>query len=64
MLIGIPRETRTGETRVAATPETVKKYAASGKHAIVLETGAGSMASFPDADYQAAGARIGSAADA
>ena len=64
MLIGIPRETRTGETRVAATPETVKKYAASGKHAIVVESGAGTMASFPDADYEAAGARIGSAADA
>ena len=31
MLIGIPRETRPGETRVAATPETVKKLAASGK---------------------------------
>jgi NAD(P) transhydrogenase subunit alpha len=64
MLIGIPRETRTGETRVAATPETVKKYAASGKHAIVVESGAGTMASFPDADYEAAGARTGSAADA
>jgi tartrate dehydrogenase/decarboxylase/D-malate dehydrogenase len=36
MLIGIPRETRTGETRVAATPETVKKIAASGKHEIVV----------------------------
>ena len=34
MLIGIPRETRTGETRVAATPETVKKLAASDKHEI------------------------------
>ena len=33
MQIGIPRETRPGETRVAATPETVKKMAASGKHA-------------------------------
>ena len=41
MLIGIPRETRPGETRVAATPETVKKLAASGKHEIVVETGAG-----------------------
>ena len=41
MLIGIPRETRPGETRVAATPETVKKLAASGKHAVVVEAGAG-----------------------
>ncbi|MDQ6916205.1 MAG: Re/Si-specific NAD(P)(+) transhydrogenase subunit alpha [Pseudomonadota bacterium] len=64
MIIGIPRETRTGETRVAATPETVKKLAASGKHQIVVETGAGAHASIPDADFQAAGARVGSAADA
>ncbi len=64
MLIGIPRETRPGETRVAATPETVKKYAASGKHEIVVEAGAGAAASYPDGDYQAAGARVGSAAEA
>jgi NAD(P) transhydrogenase subunit alpha len=61
MIIGIPRETRAGETRVAATPETVKKLAASGKHPIVVEAGAGAMANIPEADFQAAGARIGSA---
>ena len=64
MLIGIPRETRPGETRVAATPETVKKLAASGTHAIVVEVGAGQGSSIPDADYVAAGATIGSAAGA
>ncbi|MEO8848316.1 MAG: NAD(P)(+) transhydrogenase (Re/Si-specific) subunit alpha, partial [Casimicrobiaceae bacterium] len=64
MLIGIPRETRTGETRVAATPETVKKLAASGKHAIVVERGAGLASSVADADYAAAGATLGSAAEA
>ena len=64
MLIGIPRETRPGETRVAATPETVRKIAASGKHDIVVEAGAGSASSIPDADYQAAGARLGSAGEA
>jgi NAD(P) transhydrogenase subunit alpha len=64
MLIGIPRETRPGETRVAATPETVKKLAASGKHELVVESGAGQYAAIPDADFQAAGARIGSAAAA
>ena len=37
MQIGIPRETRPGETRVAATPETVKKLAASGKHTLIVE---------------------------
>jgi NAD(P) transhydrogenase subunit alpha len=64
MIIGIPRETRQGETRVAATPETVKKLAASGKHPLVVETGAGAHASIPDADFQTAGARIGTVAEA
>ena len=64
MLIGIPRETRPGETRVAATPETVKKLAASGQHAIVVESGAGLASAIPDTLYEAAGARIGSAAEA
>jgi NAD(P) transhydrogenase subunit alpha len=64
MLIGIPRETRAGETRVAATPETVKKLAASGKHAIVVESGAGVASAIPDDQYVAAGATIGTAAQA
>ena len=64
MIIGIPRETRPGETRIAATPETVKKLAASGKHEIVVESGAGTSSSIPDGDFQAAGARIVSAGDA
>ena len=64
MLIGIPRETRPGETRVAATPETVRKITSSGKHAVVIESGAGVASSVPDAAYEAAGARIGSAVDA
>ena len=64
MIIGIPRETRAGESRVAATPETVKKLAASGKHELVVEAGAGTPSSIPDAEFQAAGARIGSASEA
>jgi NAD(P) transhydrogenase subunit alpha len=64
MIIGIPRETRAGETRVAATPETVKKLAVSGKHPIVVEAGAGMLASYPDSEFQAAGARIGNAEQA
>jgi NAD(P) transhydrogenase subunit alpha len=63
MRIGIPRETRPGETRVAATSETIRKIAASGKHEIVVEAGAGTASSIADADYQSAGARIGSRAD-
>ena len=62
MRIGIPAETRPGETRVAATPETVKKLAA--KHQIVVQAGAGLTASVTDAAYAAAGATIGTAADA
>ncbi|MDC8759476.1 Re/Si-specific NAD(P)(+) transhydrogenase subunit alpha [Janthinobacterium fluminis] len=62
MRIGIPAETRPGETRVAATPETVKKLAA--KHEVIVQAGAGVMASAVDEAYVAAGARIGSAAEA
>ncbi|MBA5690264.1 Re/Si-specific NAD(P)(+) transhydrogenase subunit alpha [Rugamonas apoptosis] len=62
MRIGIPAETRSGETRVAATPETVKKLAA--KHQIVVQSGAGMPASVTDEAYAAAGAQIVSAAEA
>ncbi|VVE22510.1 NADP transhydrogenase subunit alpha [Pandoraea capi] len=63
MKIGIPAETLAGESRVAATPETVKKLVASG-HQIVIGRGAGDAASVPDAAFEAAGATLGSAADA
>ncbi|MFF7397091.1 Re/Si-specific NAD(P)(+) transhydrogenase subunit alpha [Achromobacter sp. NPDC008082] len=63
MHIGIPKETRDGETRVAATPETVKKYV-GGKHTVVVERGAGTAARFLDDAYEAAGATLGSAQDA
>jgi NAD(P) transhydrogenase subunit alpha len=63
MRIGVPAETRAGETRVAATPETVKKLA--GKNEVRVQAGAGAAASVLDADYAAAGARIvGSAVEA
>jgi proton-translocating NAD(P)+ transhydrogenase subunit alpha len=61
MLIGIPAETRAGEARVAATPETVKKLVAGGHHKIVVQSGAGARASIPDAEFQAAGATIAAA---
>lgn len=57
MLIGIPKETVVGETRVAATPETVKKFAALGLN-IVVQSGAGLASSATDAAYEAAGAKI------
>jgi NAD(P) transhydrogenase subunit alpha len=62
MRIGIPAETRAGETRVAATPETVKKMLAAG-HQVLVEQGAGAGASIPDGEFQAAGATLASAAD-
>ncbi len=58
MHIGIPAETRAGETRVAATPETVKKLIAKGLHTVLVQTNAGVNASIPDSAYQEAGAVI------
>ncbi len=58
MQIGVPAETRPGETRVAATPETVKKLAAGGRHAVLVQSGAGVAASVPDKEFEAAGAKI------
>lgn len=64
MQIGIPAEIRGGETRVAATPETVKKFTVKGFHTVLVQAGAGTGASIPDEAFQAAGATIvGSAAD-
>src|SRR5882762_1783223 len=57
MIIAIPKERRADETRVAATPETVKKLKGLGLE-IVIEKDAGQAANFADADYQAAGAKI------
>ncbi|HEX6859522.1 MAG TPA: Re/Si-specific NAD(P)(+) transhydrogenase subunit alpha [Caulobacteraceae bacterium] len=62
-LIAVTRERRAGETRVAATPETVKKLIASG-FSVVVEAGAGLGASVPDAAYAEAGAEIAKTAKA
>src|SRR3954453_10460236 len=51
-----------GETRCAAIPETVKKFIALGAE-VSVEKGAGDDASISDADFEAAGAKIGSRAD-
>src|SRR4051812_28760278 len=58
MRVGIPRETTQGERRVALVPETVGKLAAAGFE-LVVETGAGEAASFPDGAYTEAGATLG-----
>ncbi len=57
MLIGVPAETATGENRVAATPETVKKLVAQG-HQVRVQAGAGVRASVLDDAYTNAGAEI------
>jgi len=57
MLIGVPAETQAGESRVAATPETVKKLVALG-HELRVQSGAGLAASVTDAAYEAAGAKV------
>ena len=63
MYIGVPAESAAGETRVAATPETVKKLVAQG-HSVCVQSGAGVAASAPDAAYQAVGAEVVDAASA
>ncbi|MFC5472645.1 Re/Si-specific NAD(P)(+) transhydrogenase subunit alpha [Paraherbaspirillum soli] len=63
MKIGIPAETLPGETRVAATPETVKKLVAA-KHQVLVQSGAGTLSSITDQAYAAAGAQVVSAAEA
>jgi NAD(P) transhydrogenase subunit alpha len=63
MQIGVTRETRAGETRVAATPTTVRQLIGLG-YDVLIEHGAGELSSFSDAAYAEAGATLGSAADA
>lgn len=57
MKIAIPRERRENEKRVAASPDTVKKFVGLGAE-VIIETGAGTLSSFQDQDYQDAGASI------
>ncbi len=63
MKIAVLKERRFGETRVATTPDTVKKLVGL-KHVVAIESGAGLTAGVRDEDYVAAGASVGSAADA
>ncbi|MFF9485482.1 Re/Si-specific NAD(P)(+) transhydrogenase subunit alpha [Streptomyces sp. NPDC014676] len=63
MLIGVTRETRPGETRVAATPATVRQLTGLG-YDVVIETGAGAGSSITDEAYIRAGAAIGTGEEA
>lgn len=60
--VAVLKERAAGETRVSATPETVRKLAALGAK-IAVESGAGISASIADEDYRDAGAEIGAAAE-
>src|SRR5436305_1020909 len=57
MRIGVPRETAAGERRVALVPEVVGKLVPAGFE-VLVQRGAGQAASFPDAAYEEAGARL------
>ena len=57
MKIGIPKEIKNGEGRVALTPAGVKKLTAEG-HIVFVETGAGSLSGFGDEEYRSVGAQI------
>lgn len=57
MIVGIPREIKQGEGRVAVTPPLVKEIAESG-HSVLIEEGAGNLSGFSDAEFLAAGAKI------
>jgi alanine dehydrogenase len=57
MLVGVPKEIKVHESRVALTPEGVFEFVRSG-HQVVVETGAGVGSAISDADFIAAGARI------
>ncbi|MGH9150460.1 MAG: alanine dehydrogenase [Acidimicrobiales bacterium] len=63
MIVGVPAEVKSGENRVAMTPDGARELVAHG-HAVVVERGAGEGSSISDAEYQAAGARIVATEDA
>lgn len=62
MQVGVPREIKDGEHRVALTPAGVTELVRAG-HEVLVESGAGEGSSIPDADFTAAGARIIGSAD-
>ncbi|HEU5476051.1 MAG TPA: alanine dehydrogenase [Actinophytocola sp.] len=62
MLVGVPREVKNHEYRVAITPAGVIELIRRG-HDVLIETGAGAGSSVPDADYLAAGAKIAPSAE-
>jgi NAD(P) transhydrogenase subunit alpha len=65
MRLGLPKESRAGERRVAFVPDTVKRLLAKNPTVtVIVESGAGAAAGFADTAYTAVGATVGTAADA
>ena len=62
MIIGIPKESSQGETRVAATPNSIKSLKKLGFD-VVVESGAGDLSGFSDDAYRDAGASVAAAAE-
>lgn len=62
MIIGVQRERAPGETRVAATPDSVRQLVGAGLD-VVVEAGAGEAAGYPDALYKEAGASVSKSVD-
>ena len=58
MRIGVPKEIRVGEARVALAPEVIGKLVKQGIE-VVIEKGAGTLSGFEDGQYEKAGAKIG-----
>ena len=61
MLIGVPKEIKSGEARVGVTPGAASEYVAHG-HTVLVETGAGGGIGLDDDAYRRAGAEIGATA--
>jgi alanine dehydrogenase len=57
MIVGVPKEIKDNEARVGVTPAGVKALTEAG-HKVLVETQAGALSGFPDAEYQNAGAEM------
>ena len=62
MRLGVPKESKPGETRVAATPKTVEQLIKLG-YDVTVEPGAGAASAYPDQGYVDAGATLGDTAE-
>ena len=62
MIVGVPKEIKNNEFRVAITPAGVREFVKSG-HTVLIEQGAGLGSALPDSEYQAQGAQIVASAD-